>query len=154
MSEKAGLRLDAVSSELLRFHHSLSRSRIKTQRLRSGASTVGLSPESGVRFARCAVREKPHELTPIKLAPSPLQAGQKLDLPLGQEAHRDLNRDSAHLARLASSATDKSTHRRNIGAVGKHGAGKHGVLDTQMVAQQSLQHGAQIRRRLQIAILE
>jgi hypothetical protein len=56
-------------------------------------------------------------------------------------------------ASAPSACADKPRHRRDNGAVGKHGAGEYALVDAQMIPEQALEHGAQIGGRFQVAPL-
>src|SRR4051812_12748123 len=93
--------------------------------------------------------QEPRELAPIEPPPAGFQAGEKVELPLCQRAHHEPD----PVARAASSA-DEASHRFDVGAAREDRIGQHLLLDTQVIPQQALQHCAQIRGRLEIAILE
>src|SRR3954468_20763256 len=54
---------------------------------------------------------------------------------------------------LSPRLTNQTGNRRDADAVGKHGAGERTLVDSQMIAQQALEHGAQIGGGLEVAFL-
>src|SRR6267142_4196084 len=57
------------------------------------------------------------------------------------------------LTRGKPASCEQSLHRLCRIAVREYVGGQHLILDTEMVLEQALEHGAQISRRLQIAVL-
>jgi hypothetical protein len=90
------------------------------------------------------------KFVPIESRPARLQAVEKFEVAAGEYRHDNAKCNCA-ICSAISVLANEPRRRRNVGTVGKYGAGEHALFDPQMIPQQALEQGAQIGRRFEVA---
>jgi hypothetical protein len=104
------------------------------------------APELSGVVRRVILFQQTREFVSVKRSPASPQACEKLEFAACENRHMNSCWDRAILA-------NQPCRRYDVGAVGEHRACEHALFNSQMIPEQTLEHGAQIGGGFEVAAL-